>query len=337
MSKQSSATRIGAFVIGAIALLVGAVLLFGGSELLQDKQQAVAYFPGSVKGLRIGANVNFRGVRVGYVKDIQIQTDVRTLESQIEVKMEILPDALVFTERGRVLDQAQQTQQIKELNLQEIVDAGLRAQLDVESFVTGQLLVDLDFSPETPPLYRSENPPDTEIPTKPSGIQEGVNRVQRMIADFEDSVDIKELARDVDSILDGVDELVHSSDIRETLTGLNQFINDRDTQEFTGSLQSAIAEARDLLQVTRSLVNNADARITPLLDELIPAVEKLDDALTAGETALANASKQMRGDTALAYELSTTLDELQGAARSLRTFLDYIERNPEAFIRGKSR
>jgi paraquat-inducible protein B len=82
-------------------------------------------------------------------------------------------------------------------------------------------------------------------------------------------------------------------------------------------------------------VNKADARIGPLLDELMPAIQQLEEALAAGEAALSNASEQMKGDTELAYELTTTLDELQGAARALRVFFDYIERNPEALIRGK--
>ncbi|MDH3510117.1 MAG: MlaD family protein [Gammaproteobacteria bacterium] len=335
MSKQSNPTMIGAFVIGAVVLLVVGVLVFGGSELLVEKQRAVAYFPGSVKGLRTGASVTFRGVRVGYVSDIQIQTDVDTLESQIQVELELLSGSLVFTEKGRVLDKDRQTQQVKNLNMQEIVDAGLRAQLNAESFVTGQLLVDLDFHPETPPLYRTENPPYTEIPTIPSDIQEVLDRVQRFMADIQESVDIGELAEDVESILDGVDELVNSPDIRESLAGLNRIINDTDTQELTGSLQAAITDARGVLQDTRSLVTNADAGITPLLDELMPAIKKLDDALSAGEAALANVSEQMQGDTELVYTLTTTLDELQGAARSLRIFLDYIERNPEALIRGK--
>ena len=102
-----------------------------------------------------------------------------------------------------------------------------------------------------------------------------------------------------------------------------------------GSLQATMADARGALQDVRVLVQNADARIAPLLDDLKPAVEKLDAALAAGEAALSNASEQMKGDTELAYELTTTLDELQGAARALRVFFDYIERNPEALIRGK--
>jgi len=332
MSKQSNPTLIGAFVIGAVGLLVVAVLLFGGSELLVDKIRAVAYFPGSVQGLRTGANVTFRGVRVGFVNDIQIQTDSKTLESQIEVRMELLAHSIEFTEQGSVLGEQQQT---RILDVQETVDAGLRAQLNVESLVTGLLLVELDFHPDVPPLYRSESPPYTEIPTMPSNIQAVLETVEKLIADINENVDIGDMANDLGSILKGVDELANSPDIRESLAGLNRIINDRDTQELTGSLQATMAEARGALQDVRSLVNNADARITPLLDDLMPAVEKLDAALAAGESALSNASEQMKGDTELAYELTTTLDELQLAARSLRVFLDYIERNPEALIRGK--
>ncbi len=335
MSKQSNPTLIGAFVIGAVALLVVAVLLFGGSELLVEKQRAVAYFPGSVKGLRTGASVTFRGVRVGYVDDIQIHTDVKTLESQIQVQIELLRDSIVFTEKGRVLEQDRQSQQAMDLNIQDTVNAGLRAQLNAESLVTGQLLVNLDYHPEVPPLYRSENPPYTEIPTMPSDIEAVLETVERLIADFNENVDIGDMANDLGSILKGIDELANSPDLRESLAGLNRIINDRDTQELTGSLQAAIADARGALQDTRTLVKNADARIVPLLDELMPAVETLDDALAAGEAALSNAAEQMKGDTELAYKLTTTLDELQMAARSLRVFLDYIERNPEALIRGK--
>jgi paraquat-inducible protein B len=335
MSKQSNPTLIGAFVIGAVGLLVVAVLLFGGSELLVEKQRVVAYFPGSVKGLRVGANVTFRGVRVGYVDDIEILTDVNTLRSQIQVRMELITGALSFTEQGRLLDKEQQTKIIRDFDIRRIIDAGLRAQLNAESLVTGQLLVDLDFYPENPPVFRADSPPYPEVPTIPSNIREVIEKVQGFITDIQEDVDIEAIVADVSSILNGLDELANSPDIRESLAGLNRFINNRDTQELSGSLQAAIDDARGALQDTRSLVSKADARIEPLLDELMTAVELLDDALVAGEDALSNASEQIKGDTELAYQLTTTLDELQGAARSLRIFLDYIERNPEALIRGK--
>lgn len=331
MSKKSNPTAIGAFIIGAVGLLVIAVLVFGGSELLENKTRAVTYFPGSVKGLRVGSNVSLRGVRIGYVSDIQLLGDASTLETTVEVTMEILPDSFRFTSRGKLLEKEKQPA----LNAQDIVDAGLRAQLDVESLVTGQLYVDLDFHPDKPPLYRSENPPYVEIPSIPSDIQEVVKKVQMFIADIQGSMDFQEMSERLESILSGLDELANSPDLRESLAGINRIVNDEDMRELAASLQTALADARSTLRDARTLFNNADARIDPLMDELMPAIEQLDSALAAGEDALSSASMQIKGDAELTYGLTTTLDELQGAARSLRIFLDYLERNPEALIRGK--
>jgi paraquat-inducible protein B len=332
MSKKSNPTLIGAFVIGALALLTLAVLLFGGSELLVKKTQVVSYFPRSVNGLRIGSNVTFRGVRIGYVKDIQLQADVNTLESLVQVTMELLPNQLVLTRKGRVLEEHEEPE---DLTMQDVVNAGLKAMLDVESIVTGQLLVDLDFRPDSAPLYRSENPPYVEIPTIPSDIRQVLKSMQNFIADIHQSVDIKKLAKSVENILAGLEELSNSEDLRESLAGINRIVNDSETQELSASVQAALSDARRVLQDTRSLVNNADARIEPLTDELMTALNKLDSTLSAGEEALSSASSQMKGDTELAFELARTLDELQGTARALRIFLDYLERNPESLIRGK--
>ena len=74
MSRKASPTVIGAFVLAGVGLLVIGVLIFGGRELFQEKQKFVTYFEGSVQGLRVGSNVLFRGVRVGYVTDIAAGT-----------------------------------------------------------------------------------------------------------------------------------------------------------------------------------------------------------------------------------------------------------------------
>jgi len=332
VSKKSNPALIGSFVIGAIILLVAAALLFGGSELLTTKIQAVTYFPGSVKGLRVGSNVTFRGVRIGYVKDIQLQVDAKTLGSLVQVTLELLPEKWMVVSDGRVIGG---DKQLMRMDMEDTVKAGLRAKLNVESFVTGQLLIDLNFLPDTPEVYRGRNSPHIEIPSSPSDIEQVVQNVQQLVADIQGSVDIKEIAADVGSILNGIDELVNSSDIRESLAGVNRIVNDEDTQALTGSLQAVIDELRSMLTDTRRLVNHTDEQIGPLIEELMPAVEKLDDILAAGQKTLENASNQIRGDTEFVYELNATLDELQGAARSLRIFLDFIERNPEALIRGK--
>ena len=268
---------------------------------------------------------------VGFVTEIELQGDINTLETQVQVIMQLFPDQFVVTKKGvAVTEAARET-----VDAQDLINAGLRAQLNAESFVTGQLLIELDFHPDTPPLYRGERPPHPEIPTIPSGIERVLADLQTFMAQVQEHLDVETAIDNLQSALRGIDELANSQDIRDSLAGLNRIINDDNTQRLTSDLRLALDDARKALQDARKLVNNADAKIGPLVDELMPAIDRLDGALGAAQDALRNASRQIQGDTELAYELNSTLDELQGAARSLRVFLDFIERNPEALIRGK--
>ena len=55
MAKQANKTAVGLFVVGAVALLVAALIIFGGGKFFQETNQYVAFFEGSVKGLNPGA------------------------------------------------------------------------------------------------------------------------------------------------------------------------------------------------------------------------------------------------------------------------------------------
>ena len=334
MSKPSNPTLIGGFVLGAVALLVAAVMLFGGAELFTPKTQAVSYFPGKVRGLRVGANVEFQGVRVGYVNGIQLLGDVDTLDMLVKVRMEILPDQMELTRAGVVLTEDDVDRVT--LSEQDLVEAGMRARLKTESFVTGQLLVQLELLPNLDAVYRGPaNGKDWEIPTVPSNVEQVLTAIQKFAGEFQDKIDIDKLLEDIQDIGAGLNQLVNSQDIRESLAGANRIINDKDTQELTGNLRGAVQDLQRTLVDTRRLINDTDGRLGPLIEELMPVINQLDDTLAAGGEALSNASAQIKGDTEMAYQLGATMEELTATARSLRVFLDYIERNPEAFLRGK--
>jgi paraquat-inducible protein B len=92
MSKRASPTLVGMFIVGAVALLIVGVLVFGSISFLRARPLAVAYFPGNVFGLRVGAPVNLRGVQVGTVADIDVEIDVQTLTARIPVYMQFEPE-----------------------------------------------------------------------------------------------------------------------------------------------------------------------------------------------------------------------------------------------------
>lgn len=328
MSKKSNPTLIGAFVVGAVLLLAIGVSLFGGAQLFARKSNAVAYFEGSVKGLRVGSNVLFRGVRIGFVSDIQLMGEVDTLQPMVRTTLELTPGVWRLYRDDRPLSE----DAAEMISGERLVDAGLRARLGVESFVTGQLVVELDFLPDTEPVLRAlVTERDTEIPTVPSTVAALVEKFQTFVS----RIDFDRLQKNIQETLEGLNELANNQDARDALAGANRFVNNDDTQGLPASLEGTLGDVRAAVQDIDKLINNVDAQVGPVVAELKPAVQSLNDALGAAKAAMSNLDRQVGGDTGLEFELTTALQEVSKAARSLRALTDYLQTNPEALIRGK--
>ena len=140
MSKQANKTLIGAFVVGAVALAVIGVLVFSSGEFFTEKRTFVMYFEGSVKGLDEGAPVIFRGVRIGSVTNIILRADPNDLSITIPIFVEIEPER--FEMGGSRKHSPEETSRI-------LIQRGLKAELEMQSLVTGKLIVALDFFPDT--------------------------------------------------------------------------------------------------------------------------------------------------------------------------------------------
>ncbi len=104
MSKPANKTVIGIFVVVALVLVVGAVLILGSGKFFKNYPKFVMYFQGSVKGLAVGAPVNFRGVKIGTVTDIKMLLNPKDLSMIIPVYIELFPDAIQTVEGGPSLE-----------------------------------------------------------------------------------------------------------------------------------------------------------------------------------------------------------------------------------------
>lgn len=332
MSRKASPAMIGAFVLAGIALLVIGALVFGGRELFQDKQKFVTYFDGSVQGLRVGSNVLFRGVRVGYVTDIQVITDESMLKYQIPVTFEILPESVTLGSGGKAFRSLSNDNS----QLEDMIRAGLRTRLDVESFVTGQLVVDMDMRPETEAVFRGQNTPYPEIPSIPSGIQQVMQRIETFLSNVQQKVPFEQVVEDLVGAIKGLDELANSEDLRASLAGINKLVNAREMQEMPVALNGALTELKAATREARALIGNVDRRLDPALEKAVPLMEQLGATLEEGEKVLALARGQLESNPETAAQLADALRELERAARAIRVLVDSIERQPEALIRGKS-
>ena len=125
MSKPANKALIGGFVVGAIALIVAGILIFGSGRFLGKTYKFVMYFDGSVKGLNVGSSVVFRGVKIGTVTDILLRYDPADMSIKIPVIIEIEPD------RVDVIGGPPRERDV-ERTLGELIERGLKARLQMQ-------------------------------------------------------------------------------------------------------------------------------------------------------------------------------------------------------------
>jgi paraquat-inducible protein B len=125
--------------------------------VFREKHTWLVHFDQSVRGLRIGAPVEFRGIEVGSVADLRLEWDAAAKRFRIPVLLQIEPE--------RIGQLGHPDPAARRAALDELVAAGLRAELKSGSLITGQLLVALDMHPGAAPARIAWNDPYPEFPT----------------------------------------------------------------------------------------------------------------------------------------------------------------------------
>jgi paraquat-inducible protein B len=329
MNKKISPAVIGAFVLGAVTLIVIAILVFGSGRLFRQTRDFVLYFDNSVNGLRIGAPVKVKGVPIGSVKDIRLQLERGGTVNKIPVIIEI--DLEKLTSRGAAADVAQS----REVLNKAIVDRGLRGQLEMESLVTGLLYVALDFFPGSPiNLVQQENADNKypEIPTLPTTLEQAKDALTQIINKLEE-IDFKTLIASLESTVDGIKRTVNSPDVEQTLRSLRTTMPKVDEavvniRNLAGTMDGNVKTlSADLMQTS------GDARLA--LKQAGDALKQTEETMKRAEAAVNNIETLSDLDSPVNYELVKSLREVSAAARSLRSLTGYLERNPRALIFGK--
>ena len=85
----------------------------------------------------------------------------------------------------------------------------------------------------------------------------------------------------------------------------------------------------------RDLATRLDTQAGPFLASLKTTSDRTNEALDEMRTTLKTVQVFIDPGSPLANQISSALQELTGAARSVRLLADYLERNPSAVVRGK--
>jgi paraquat-inducible protein B len=313
---------VGGFLLGGLALAVAAILLVGGTLLFTPVTRAVTFFSGSVAGLSVGAPVTFRGVRVGSVESIALQLEPRTLEAHIPAVLQIEPGKITWEEEhgtGTPL-------------LKRAIDAGLRAQLAIQSVVTGQLQVDLDFLPGTKPITSGTNPGMLEIPAVPSALQQ--------LKDQLSGLPLRDLVQTANRVLQSLEHLEGTlNDNLKPLVDSVRTTSDtaRVTLETaTRAITDLQQEAKTTLQGLDKLTASGQTQIDQRSAELSQVLTSIDRASKAAERLLVSVDSMTDARSPARANLNAALRDLAASAASLRGFASDVERNPNLILTGRS-
>lgn len=355
MAKRAQPTIIGAFVVGALGLAALSVVLLSEGGLFEQRPRHVMYFEGSVYGLQVGSPVIFRGVKVGTVTEIALYLNPDDAGFSIPVTARLDPRTVQGPDAA------------ERVSIPDLVEQGLRARLGLQSLITRQLYIEVDFFPERPAVFRAKVPDPAEIPTIPTPFQEMVRR-------FED-FPVDRLLENISTTAESVTRLVSSEELASVIRGMDDALMEltelaRSLREGTGplagSVEATLEEAREALAATRATLE-ASERLLRSADETVRgagrtlagadrALETADEALgriaalSAEDSALvvnlnaallelSRAARSARDlaseDSELVVNMNETLDELRRSARAVRSLADVLERQPESLLRGR--
>jgi paraquat-inducible protein B len=252
------------------------------------KQQFVTYFDSSVRGLSRGAAVEFYGIQVGTVTEVALDLNPATGDARVRVRLEVQPERIVSES---VLANNNTTDVARRL-----VSKGMRAQLQTASYITGQMVVALDFVPNAPPAELAVNGEEMVLPSQSGGLG---------------------------NILTAVNDIAGKLD-RLPLDQIGQNLN--------GALRSASGAMASV----QELVKKTDAGLTPTLRRLPEITTGLQEAVAKAARTFGSIEASYGNNSQFQRELERAMTQVGDTARSIRLLADFLDRHPEALVRGRA-
>ena len=306
MDTNKKALLIGIFIVLITAIFIISVGVLGSGSFFTNKVKYIMYFNDSVKGLKKGAKVAFKGVTVGEVHEINIILNQASFEAVNQVVVQIDRNRLKSYD-DRLFDFGYGVKKMT----QKLIKKGLKAQLQMESIVTGVLMINLDFDNKYPPNFVDKNGDYIEIPTLPSGLSQITQTLNKIPLDH--------ILSKFSKILDNLEKVTSNDAISNIIDNLDKTIK---------NLENATNEVN-------SVFKKVDVEILPIMKNLDEMVKEAKETFIELKDVTANLNDMSSDDSKFRYDLEKTMEALTRASKSVETLTDYLNRNPNAVIFGK--
>jgi paraquat-inducible protein B len=320
MGKRINPATVGAFVLGAIGLILAAVVVFGSGNLFRKTHEFVIYFGGDINGLRVGAPVKFKGVEIGQVNRIKLRLEQQVNFQSGKLSADVRIPVIIQLDEDKIVSHGGSAIDLSDPHtVPNLIREGLRAQLGSDSFVTGLMYVALDIQPDTPiQMVAPPGSPLQEIPAVPNTLEQA-QAVAVRIFERLDKVDFNAVFTQMTGMLESIREITTSPALRQVVN------NSEKTRE---QLDDTLAGA----QQTLSTVNK---QVPPLSDSIRKTSTSADAAAKQATLTLGTVQTTIEPNSPINYQALQTLQDVSAAAHSVKELADYLQRNPSAIVRGR--
>ncbi|MEB4591705.1 MlaD family protein [Candidatus Thiothrix sp. Deng01] len=306
---------LASFLIGGVAfetpssLLAGDVSpegasfpLYGRYADTQEKQFTqrlyyVMYFNGSVRGLTVGAPLEYEGIPVGQVENIDIRLDRDSLDVRVPVLVSIQPQHF---DSAITLAEAEEA-------MRKLVEKGLRARLETASLLTMQKVITLSMEKDPKPAQIVKTQFYSEFPTTGAAFENLPLMAADVMASLEDT-------------LDGVNRLVNGGKLDKALDQVNAVL---------AETEQAIKAAKEAMRtVDKDTLPGVSRDINQITVDLGKTSQKIQESMLQIDRLTARNSPTQQ-------QLQEMLEELTAASRSVRSLTETLQRQPASLLRGK--
>ncbi len=329
MSNKANPTTIGAFIVGAILILIASILVFSSDALFSNNQKFIVVFTESINGLKVGAPIKLYGVQIGHVTEINVERDKENNRTLIPVVFEVNQKNISDYVNTRV--KSWDTTEVDDL-----INSGLRMQLQLDSLLTGQLFIEALFLPHTSKKLYGHKTELNEIPSIPSNSDE-IQKSIRNLLESSKTIDLTLLFNNLQKTVSNLEKITGSEQTQSTLSALNTSMLDLQqiTDTLKGNTKTISQDLRTTIKHANQLILDFNTNANSLFNETRQVIMSGNNTLEEINKTLNSVESVINNNSPVNQNLQTALQEIARAARSTRVMMDYLERHPDALLHGK--
>ena len=279
------------------------------------KIKFILFFNSSIRGLSLGAPVEFKGIKVGSVLDVRLEFDRGSTSFRIPVLIEIEPQ--------RIIERGIQGEDASNQTIISLVERGLRARLQTGSLLTSQLFVELDMHPGSPINLSGSDRPYPELPTLPTSNFGAITESAENLLAKLNAIDIEEVTSVLVDTIETANKTMHSAD---------QAIGRANTLISAPGIPEAIEDVRIALKNFKIITQKVDdsnliASAAQTLSSADKAINSAGKTLSGVDQTLSSADKAINNANTLiaAPGIPEAIEDIRIALKNLKNITQEVD------------